>query len=156
MPLSLSCLSSSFSPLWFSMTALLGAGADLGCRLLLFITLNTVCQPCLVCKGSVKEISWLSHGGAPVVTCATFKILSFYVTFGTLIRTVLVWASLSSLRFGLCTSCICMSISFAKSWKFSVTISSEGFQSLVLFLLLLVPLWRKCCYTRCCPRGPLN
>ena len=49
--------------------------SNLGCRPLLFITLNISCQSLLACKVSFWEISWRSHGSSLVAN----KMLFFTV-----------------------------------------------------------------------------
>ena len=116
--------------------------SNLGCRYLLFITLNIPCHLFLACKVSV-EISADSLMGAPlqVTNCfslAAFKILSLSLTFCILIMMCLAVGLFGSILFGtICTSWTYMSISFTTLGKFSVIIF---FKWVFNFLLALFSL----------------
>ena len=118
--------------------------SNLGCRCLVFITLNISCQSLLVCKVSFEK-SADSLKGIPLqetncFSLAAFKILSLSLTFSILIMCLRV-VLFTSILFGtLCGSWTCMSISFTKLRKFSFIIFQIDVQYLALSLLLLAPL----------------
>ena len=119
--------------------------SNVGCRSLLFITLNTYFQPLLAHKVSFEK-SADSFMGTPLqvtlcLSLAAFLILSLSLTFGILIMVCLDVVLFESNLFGaLCASWIYLSISFTKSGRFSFIIFKISFQFLALPPLLLAPL----------------
>ena len=105
---------------------------NLGCRSLLFITLNTSYQSLLAYKVSFeRSVDTLSGTPWQITLCfslAAFKILSLSSIFGTLIMMFHDVFLFGSNLFGtLCASRTCMSSSFAKLGKFSFIIFSNKF-----------------------------
>ena len=106
--------------------------SNLGCRSLLFITLNTSCQYLLACKVSFEKSADSLMGILLQVTnyfsFAAFKILSLSLTFGILIMMCLAVGLFGFILFGtLSTSWTCMFIYFTKLGKCSFIIFSIRF-----------------------------
>ena len=119
--------------------------SNLGCRSLLFITLNTSCQPFLACKDSFEK-SADSLMGTPlqVTLCfplAAFNILSLSLTFGILIMTCLDVVLFGSNLFGaLWVSWIVCLFPLPNQGGFLSLFFQISFQFLARPLLLLAPL----------------
>ena len=115
--------------------------SNLGCRSLLFMTLNISCQSLLACKVSFEK-SPDSLMGTPLqvtnyVSLPAFKILSLSLNFGiSIIMYLGVVLFGSNLFRTLYASWTYMFISFTKLGKFSFIIFPKSFQILALSLLL--------------------
>ena len=110
----------------------------MGCRSLLFITLNTSCQSFLACKFLLRNQLTVIWGLlCRYISVAAFKILSLSLTFGILIMICLGVGLCGSILFGiLCTSWTWMCISFTKLGKFSFLFFQINFQFLPLLLFM--------------------
>ena len=104
--------------------------SNLGCRSLLFLTLNVSCQSLQACKVSVEKLADSLMGAHFQVTncfsLSAFKILSLSLKFGILIMMCLDLGLFGFILFGIiCASWTYMSISFTRLGKFSVMFSNR-------------------------------
>ena len=107
------------------MIALMGR-VIFGCRSLLSITLNISCQSFLACRVSVeKSTDRLMRVPFYLTNCFSlddFKILSLSLAIAILIMICLGVGLFVLILFGTLHSRTCMSVSFARLGKFSVTV----------------------------------
>ena len=120
--------------------------SNLGCRSLLFMTLNISCQSFLACKVPFEKLAD-SLMGTPLqvslsFSLAAFKILSFSLILANIIMMCLGVCFLGSNFFGTVRASWTSwkSISFARLGNFSFVMFQINFQFFVLPLLLLAPL----------------
>ena len=106
--------------------------SNLGCRSLLFITLNTSCQSFLHCKVSFEKLAD-SFMGTPLYVTNFFSLAAFNILFLSLTFSILIMMYLgvglfaSFLFWTVYASWTCMCIPFIKSGNFSFIIFSTKF-----------------------------
>ena len=124
--------------------------SNLGCRSLIFITLNISCQSLLACKvSSEKSADSLKEASLWITNCfslAAFNILSLSLTFGSLIMICLGVGLFASTCLGLSVlpGLACLFPSPNQGIFLSLFFQID-FQFLALYLLLLAPLCK--CWT---------